>query len=203
MIRKTLIVSLLLLATTSLTSCATYSSRTYTPGSKADQVIFNNARKDIYPQQVRRNPVKYGDETIAWAGIVKDVELFQSRYGLSARILIEHRYFDWIEDHGAQAEVFFLSPRGEGDFMIFVKPDDQLSRKEAQQLVPVGTMVVAIGKIHVKTAQDKSIPLSLMTDYHQFIDRKWYRSDVFDYGREGEPIKKVQGGEYWEMRDSK
>lgn len=139
----------------------------------------------------------YGDETIAWAGVVKDVEIFQSRYGPAVKIQIEHRYFDWIEDHGAQPEVFFLSPRGEGEFIIFVKPDDKLSDKEARQLVPIGTMVVAVGKIHVKTAQDKTKPLALMTDYHQFIGKKWYRSDIFDYGRENDPITKVKNSEYW------
>src|SRR5216683_3245535 len=99
-------------ATVGLAACAGYSSRPYEPGSPAGQEAYKKARKDIYPRQVRQNPTRYGDDTMAWAGIVKDVALFQSDYGPAVRVLIEHRYFDWIEDHGAQPEVYFLSPRG-------------------------------------------------------------------------------------------
>ncbi len=194
---RTVIASLLAVTTVGLAACAGYSSRPYEPGSPAGQEAYKKARKDIYPRQVRQNPTRYGDDTMAWAGIVKDVALFQSDYGPAVRVLIEHRYFDWIEDHGAQPEAYFLSPRGEGEFMIIVKPEKQFGEKEIAQLIPVGTMAVAVGKIHVKAAQDKTRPLALLTQYFQFIDRKRYRTDVFDYGRENEPIKKVEGGEFW------
>jgi hypothetical protein len=194
---KKLLIASLLVVSTGLVACATYSSRPYAPNSSADQEVYVKARKNIYPQQVKQDPARYSNETIAWAGIVKKVELFQSDYGPAVSVLIEHRYFDWIEDHGAQPEVFFLSPRGEGEFMIIVKPEKQVEEKEISRLIPVGTMVIAVGKIYVKAAQDKTRPLALLTQYFQFIDRKWYRTDVFDYGRENEPMKKVQGGEYW------
>lgn len=191
------IASLLVVTTVGLAACAGYWSRPYTPNSPAGQEAYKTARKDIYPKQVRQNPTRYSDDTIAWAGIVKSAELFQSDYGPAVRVLIEHRYFDWIEDHGAQPEVYFLSPRGEGEFMIIVKPEKQFGEKGMGQLIPAGTMAIAVGQIHAKSAQDKTRPLALLTRYFQFIDRKWYRTDVLDYGRENEPIKKVEGGEYW------
>jgi len=109
MTKNTFIASLLVV-TTGLAACATYSSRPYAPSSPAGQEVYKKARKNIYPQQVKQNPTRYSDDTIAWAGIVKHVELFQSDYGPAVRVLIEHRYFDWIKDRGAQPEVYFLSP---------------------------------------------------------------------------------------------
>ncbi len=180
-----------------LTGCATYSSQPYTPPAQTDRELFSKARKDVYPRDVREHPARYRDETIAWAGVVKGVEVFRSRVGPSVKVLVEHRYFDWIEDHGAQPELFFLSPRGEGDFMIFLQPKGEMSSAEAARLIPPGTMVVAVGKVYLPTPADNKLPLALLTEYRQFIGRKWYRTDVFDYGREGEPIRKVEGGAFW------
>ena len=197
------LISLLLATIISLTGCATYSSKPYEATTPSGEEAYKSAQRNVYPGQVRQNPTQYADVPVAWAGVVKDVTLFQSKLGPSVRVLIEHRYFDWIEDHGAQPEVFFLSPRGEGEFVIFLKPEKQLDVKEARKLIAVGTMVVAIGKIYVKTAQDKTMPLALMYDYYQLIGQKWYRTDVFDYGREDEPIKKVQGSKFWGKYDPK
>lgn len=181
-----------------LSACATtFSSREYAPDTPERQAIYKKARKDVYPKQVRQNAARYADDTIAWAGIVKSTELFQSPYGPAVRVLIEHRYFDWIEDHGAQPERFFLSPRGEGDFLIIVKPDAGMDQKAIDRLVPPGTMAIAVGSPYVKAAEFKDKPLALLTDYFQFIEQKWYRTDVFDYGREGESIKRVEGGDFW------
>lgn len=188
-----------LLAAAGLSGCATdnFSSNVYTPPNKADREVFSKARRDVYPKQVRENPARYRDVSIAWAGIVKDVDVSRGKSGLSVVVLVEHHYFDWIEDHGAQPEVFFLSPRGEGNFMIVLEAKHEMTREEARRLLPAGTMLVAVGQIYLPTAGNKNIPLALLTDYSQFIEKKWYRTDVFDYGRNGEPIRRVEGGEFW------
>ncbi len=194
--KSRLIFSVLLLI--GLAGCATPGSKLFEPESREGKAAYSHARKDIYPQQVRENPERYANDTVVWAGIVKNVELFQSQYGPALMVRIAHHYFDWIEDHGAQPEVFFLSPRGEGDFMIILKPNRGMTQKEANESVPAGTMVVAVGKIYVKMAKNNNtMPLPLVEEYFQFIDRKWYRTDVFDYGRDKEPIKKVEGSKFW------
>lgn len=195
MLRRATIVLMLLAA--GLAGCATYSSGPFTPPAKTDQETFGKARKDVYPRDVREHPERYRDDSIAWAGIVKNVEVFRSRVGPSVKVLVEHRYFDWIEDHGAQPELFFLSPRGEGDFMIVLKPEGEMTSEEASRLIPAGTMVVAVGKVYMPSAADRRFPLALLTEYRQFIGAKWYRTDVFDYGRAGEPIRRVEGGAFW------
>ncbi len=197
---KRVMVAVLLVAAAAVSGCATdnsMSSRAYTPPDKADREVFSKARRDVYPKQVRENPARYRDVNIAWAGIVKDVDVVRSKSGLSVVVLVEHHYFDWIEDHGAQPEVFFLSPRGEGNFMIILEPKREMTKDEARKLLPAGTMLVAVGQIYQPTASDKKYPLVLLTDYRQFIDKKWYRTDVLDYGRDGEPSGRVEGSEFW------
>ncbi len=183
-----------------VSGCATNgsgSSRAYTPPDKADREVFAKAHKDVYPKQVRENPARYRDVSIAWAGIVKDVDVVRGKSGVTVVVLVEHHYFDWIEDHGAQPEAFFLSPRGEGNFVIFLEPKREMTQEEARRLLPAGMMLVAVGQVYLPTASDKKYPLVLLTEYREFIEKKWYRTDVVDYGREGEPIHRVQGSEYW------
>jgi hypothetical protein len=189
-------VSLVLLIVSGSAS-AVPSTREFTPESAEKQAIFQQARKDVYPKQARQHPERYAHDSIAWAGIVKDTELFQSKFGPAVKVLIQHHYFDWLENHGAQPEVFFLSPRGEGEFMIIIRPDEGLSNNQVRQLIPAGTMVVVVGRLYARSAQFKDKPLAVITQFFQFLDKKRYRTDVFDYGREGEPIKRVQGGKFW------
>lgn len=83
--------------------------------------------------------------------------------------------------------------------MIITKPDKALSQSEVAQLIPNGTMVVVVGQVDVRLAKDQTKPLVVLTRHYQFIDQKMYRADVFDYGREGEPIQRVQNGEFWKQ----
>lgn len=196
---RKMVFCLLLALAAGLSGCATYSSRPFTPAKRGEQKIFGKARKDVYPGQVRKHPARYRNTELAWAGIVKDVKLIHGKHGAGVIVLVQHHYFDWIEDHGAQPQRFFLSPRGEGNFIIALKPRDGMNQSEARRMLPVGTMVVAVGKIYLPSAKDKRYPLALLTDYYQFIGAKWYRTDVFDYGRAGGPIRRVKGGAFWKQ----
>ncbi|HXX73654.1 MAG TPA: hypothetical protein VEI50_00825 [Nitrospiraceae bacterium] len=198
-----LIITGITLTCITLSAGAGYYSKPFEPNMPEGREAYKQAQKDIYPKQVREKPEQYSDQTIAWVGIVKGTEPIVGRSGPAVLVLVEHRYFDWIEDHGAQPEVFFLSPRGEDEFMIVTKPEKQLTPDEAAQLISKGTMVVAVGQIDVRFAKDQTKPLALLTRYVQFIDHKMYRSDVFDYGRRDEAIKKVENGEFWKQYSKK
>jgi hypothetical protein len=168
-----------------------YYTADFKPSTERGVEAFARANKKIYPRQALENPELYRNETVAWAGIVKDISVFQSRMGPAARILLEHHYFDWFEDHGAQPEFFFLSPRGEGDFAIVLGPgefDEQNIKR-----VPAGLMVVAVGKPKVMSDPPRRKELFVLTEHYEFIKKTAYRMDVYDYGREGEPIKSVPG----------
>jgi hypothetical protein len=182
-----------------LSGCASYSSQPFTPASPGEQEILGKARKDVYPGQVRQDAARYRDTELAWAGIVSDLKIVHGKGGTSVAVLVEHRYFNWMEDHGAQPERFFLSPRGEGKFLIFLQPKGEMTESKARALIPAGTMVVAAGRIYVPSAADPRYPLALLADYYQFIRKEAYRTDVFDYGREGGPVRRVEGSPFWKQ----
>ncbi|MDD5169761.1 MAG: hypothetical protein PHN75_13145 [Syntrophales bacterium] len=172
-----------------------YHSLNFTPSSQTGIEALSKAKRNIYPKQVLENPELYRNESVAWVGIVKDIKTVQLDKGLVARIVLEHHYFDWIEDHGAQPEVFFLSPRGEGEFGIILGPGEFGS--DIRVRIPIGSMMVAIGKTMVM-GNFMHKELSVLTKHRQFFDKRAYRMDVYDYGREGEPIKNVTGSTFFE-----
>jgi hypothetical protein len=174
-----------------------YYSKLFKPANKGALQVYEAAKKDMYPQDIRGNKDLYSGETIAWAGIVKNVKLFDSDYGQVAHVIIEHRYFDWKEDHGKQSEIYFLSPRGEGHFSIFVNPKGKHDEQSIRKLIPLDSMVVAVGEIDTKMLSDDGLPIVMLTEYFEFIDKSKYRDDVFDYGREGEEIQRVENSNFW------
>lgn len=177
---------------------APYYTAEFKPSTQRGVETLVKANRKIYPKQVLENPELYRDAAVAWTGIVKDISVFQSRSGPAARVLLEHHYFDWFEDHGAQSEIFFLSPRGEGDFAIVLGPgefDDQTIKH-----VPAGLMLVAIGKPKVMSDPPRQKELFVLTEHYEFIKKTAYRMDVNDYGREGEPLKRVPGSSFFGAR---
>jgi hypothetical protein len=128
-----------------LSGChAAYYTADFKPSTGRGVEALARSNREIYPRMALENPELYRKETVAWAGIVKDIRVFQSRSGPAATIMLEHHYFDWYEDHGAQTELFFLSPRGEGDFAILLGPGE--FDEQTIMRVPAGLMVVAVGK---------------------------------------------------------
>lgn len=192
--------SLILLYTTVLTADILMNSQQYKPSTKDGRNIFKIADKEIYPRDVLSHKDSMRDKWIAWAGIVKKVEYLDTNFGPAARVIIEHHFFDWIEDHGAQNELFFLSPRGEADFEIFIPVN---AKKPENERLPLGIMAVVIGKPQVILDKDNKSHLIVLTKYHDFIKKSAFRMDVYDYGRNGEPIHKVKDSIFWQKYASK
>lgn len=175
-----------------LLACGTpgASSRDYTPRTPEDRRHFAEARRDIFPNDVRANPEAYAKQKVAWAGVVAETKLVSLKGQSTLLVVIDHHYFDWIEDHGAQREVFFLSPRGEGKLVILLAAKrDSMTQGEIDAAIPVGSMAVVIGTPKKPVDDAPGAPLIFLYDSFQFIDRQWYRTDMFDYGRPGEPLK--------------
>jgi hypothetical protein len=53
---------------------------------------------------------------VAWTGLIKEVDVVQTEDGPDVVYVLQHHYYDWIEDFGQQREIILLSPRGEGKF---------------------------------------------------------------------------------------
>ena len=120
-----------------------------------------------------------------WTGVITKVEIFSDISPRTARLTAEHHYVDWIENLSIQRERFFQSPRGEGAFAgrwILATPEDQ---KCVDQLT-VGDMLIAYG--YPRVIGGDYVGLNT-TQNLRAIKLQWYRTDILDYGRPGEPIK--------------
>ena len=153
------------------------SSRAYNGESEVERKLLHDARRDVYPDDVREDLESYRKATLAWPGIVVSSKP-DPKIPSMAMIVIEHHYWDWIEDHSIQKAKAFLSPRGEGQFVCHAElatlPKVALARAMAIAYArPVG---IKDGQLHAACLV-------------QFHAPDWYATDVFDYGRNGEGLK--------------
>jgi hypothetical protein len=155
-------------------------SKAYAPEDEAERKLFTQARRDVYPDDVRANPANYQSETLLWTGIVTDVAVVEPR---KYRLVVEHHYWDWIEDYSIQREVAFLSPRGEGRFECrFTAKSDVLP----EQIARLADMAIVYG---TPQQVDDSGTIIMICPYYKTLRRELYGTDIFDYGRNGSDLK--------------
>jgi len=169
------------------------------PGSKMYQGLsadeeehFKKANRELYPNDVRNNLQQYQSSKIAWPGLIVELKSTQKEGRLETKLLVEHHYYDWVLDYSIQWEKIFLSPRGEGPFAtVCVSRPDASASKEFQSYVAVGNLLILYG-----TPEKVEEGIIFVTcEYPRFITKGWFRTDIFDYGRSGEPVylKNVAG----------
>ena len=162
-------------------------SRQYQPLPKFEAGYFSTARRDVFPNDARKHPDQYTNTLVVWTGVITKMETVTNDAATHFVVFtVEHHYFDWVEDFGVQREHFFLSPRSEGVFQvgwIDQSPDDQRFLKQFS----VGDMLVAYG--YPQMHHDR-LGLNPTMNLRAFKPR-WYRMDVFDYGRPGEPVRQI------------
>jgi hypothetical protein len=174
---------LLLLLIPFLAGCP--SSNHYRPLPNWESKFYSQSRRDVFPDDVRRSPQQYAHTLVAWTGILRNIERGTDDNGGVAYLAIEHHYFDWIEDHSVQREIYFLSQRGEGTFRVawgIRNPDDEKFISQFH----VGDMIVAYG--YPAEVRNRVVGL-YPTMNLRAIDPRWFRTDVMEYGRPGEPAK--------------
>jgi hypothetical protein len=160
-------------------------SRSYTPLPQWERQFFEKARRDIFPDDVRKSPDLYKNTLIVWPGIIKAITFGTQDGTRIARFSIEHHFFDWIEDNGIQMEKYFLSPRSEGMFALAWPANTEEEEQFIQQFA-IGDMIIAYG--YPSMIKDELIGIYPAQNIRP-IKAKWYRTDVLDYGRPGEPSK--------------
>jgi len=52
-------------------------SRLYQPLPKWEAKFFAEARRDVFPRDVRQNPQRFRDDLVVWTGIIKKIEYVQ------------------------------------------------------------------------------------------------------------------------------
>lgn len=149
-------------------------SRPYQPISDWEQIEYDKANRDVHPDDVKKDTEKYRDTTIAWVGIISEVEIIEKQDHYEVILLAEHYYYDWIENFGPQTEIIFLSIRGEGKFKTkwAIKKSADISGFKDD----VGKMIIAYGIPH--SIADEVILLN--TTYIRLIENKWFaHSDIY------------------------
>lgn len=103
----------------------------YRPSTADEERAFFATRRDAHPRDVR------GPVDVAWAGVIRAFEVVDLGEQIELRLVLEHRYFNWMEDVVAQPTRYFVSPRGEGLFATrWSRP--RHAREEVRAHVHVG-----------------------------------------------------------------
>ncbi|MBS0177690.1 MAG: hypothetical protein JSR20_02880 [Nitrospira sp.] len=165
-----------------LSGCPFPRSEMYKGFSEAEKTHFSAADLGAFPNDARNDIERYRTKHVAWPGFITELKSIQKDGMHYSRIVVEHHYYDWILDHSIQKEKVFLSPRGEGVFATLcpskLKDENMIADTLNNMLIVYGTP---------EKVEDGMLYVSC--DYAKLIKREWVRTDVFDYGRPGEPVK--------------
>ena len=162
-------IAILILPSIAVAGCLSIvpGSRPYTPADTAEKQLLSQARRDVFPDDVRANPDLYRATVVLWSSIVRKVDTSEG----NVTVVFEHHYWDFIEDYSARKAIAFLSPRGEGNF----KAAFPLGVK-----VTVGDMALVYGTPD-KVESDGTVVLAERSI--RTLRQELYATDVWDYGR--------------------
>ena len=155
-------------------------SRGYRPGSPSEEEAFAATRRDVHPRDADAVEV-------AWAGVIRAFEVDDFADRIELRFVLEHRFFDWIEDYSVQRERYFVSPRGEGLFAARW-PMPREARAEVRDHVHVGDLLLVYGPASRTGGRLAVDPAR----YVRLVVPDLWRDDIFDYGRDGEPARTLR-----------
>lgn len=164
-------------------------SRLYRPVSVAEEMELAAASRTVYPADVRANPASAANSSIAWAGIITEIAIADYGEFLETTLILEHHYFLWVESWGSSPVPFLLSPRGEGTFETTwrMTPDSWQRRLDRFTGKGIGNLVLVYGKPLI--VDDNRIVVE--ATHIREIDSTQYTTDYADFGREGEPLKRI------------
>ena len=151
----------------------------YHPVSDWEQGEFDKADFSVYPDDVRENRTKYQSTTLAWPGIIVESELNEYDTYLEENYLLEHHYYDWLEDFSPFPERIWLSPRGEGLFKTSWRLKKEANLSEIQEFSEPGVLLIVYGKA-ISIENDI---IEVEASYIRGILEEYYTTERLDYGR--------------------
>ena len=162
-----------------LTGC----TRVYKPVSKWEKSVYAQARKDVYPDDVRYGDARDQEDLLVWPGILKKADLREQGDTIWMSLTVEHHYYDWLEDSSMRK--YWLSPRGEGIFTVAWSVPIDWGLEECRKQVRPGAMVIVYGR--PKGAGGGLIRFG-HAEYIRLIPKMFYGTDILDYGRHDERV---------------
>ncbi|HMN67937.1 MAG TPA: hypothetical protein PKC28_05295 [Bdellovibrionales bacterium] len=129
----------------------------FQPAGPTERQFFAASDSRIHPNDVRAGFAKYKNSTVSWVGVVKSARLEEPKeypeFGFW-HIRAVHHYYDWKVDHSVQRERFFLSSKGEGEFVVIVPVKRYTADQRVVEIEKTGNsyrpgnMIVAYGRPH-------------------------------------------------------
>jgi hypothetical protein len=149
--------------------------RLYHPENSREELLWAKARRDVFPEDVRRRIEAYRGELLVWPGIITLVHQDAGNQGPSSTLIIAHHYWDWVEQPGGRQERVWLSPRGEGFFQCARPLTESAARADVRD-----ELAVVYG--YPERVLDNDIVHMRCVDLRRF-HRSAYATDVLEYGR--------------------
>jgi len=160
----------------------------YQPCSEWEIEEYKKANVYVFPDDIRDSLNKYRDTVVAWPGIIQAHNFAPYEDRVDLELVLEHHYYDWLEDFSIQREKIFLSPRGEGLFYAIWPLKKDVDIEEFDKSVLNGDLVIVYG--YPDTIFSDSTIMVRSTYIRSFLEN-YFRTDIMDYGRVYEPITKI------------
>jgi hypothetical protein len=168
------------------------SSASYKPINPGEDEALKKADKSILPQDIKNSTQTYDNISVVWTGIVEKMNIYKTKNDETVvDIYLQHRYYDFIEDFSIQQEKMFVSPFGEGEFILRKKIDKKIPIEELKRELPNAVFkecfLITYGRIG-KT--DNEIPL-LEYENMRIVFPENYATNIFSYKFERDKNKNI------------
>jgi hypothetical protein len=159
------------------------SSNSYKPDDW-EKPFYEAALKTAFPSDLIKAPGKYQDQLIHLVGIVDSVYIDSSTQQVN--ILLENHYWDYIEDYSIQDEVMFVSPKGDGKFIVTLDSSYRSGIERLKKFSAERKLFLVYGNFkEIKNG----LPLINAVQL-KYIDYEQYSTAIFTY-----EIKRNEKGE--------
>ncbi|MFQ5607150.1 MAG: hypothetical protein ACE5GA_04325 [Candidatus Zixiibacteriota bacterium] len=154
---------------------------------------MDRADKSILPSDVRSNFEAYQGQFTHWVGVIDTfmIESVQNYYVLT--IVLDQKYYDYIEDFSIQQERMFVSPKGEGryyyrKFLADIHPDS--AKSELGVLAARQNLGFCYGEIVSLKDGDPVLRGGRIRFVHEAV----YATNIFSYVVERDSLGRVVVG---------
>lgn len=184
---------ILLISVSFLLSNCGPSSRLYKPEAW-EEPLLKESTKEYMPSDVIKNPEKYKGEFIHWIGIVDTFYLQEKDNEVITDLVFDQKYYDYIEDFSIQQETMFISPFGEGKF-ILRKTMTKTAADSVKEFLNYLVQDKSLGFCYGNFVELKeSLPI-LESKGVRFIPEAYYATNIFSYEVERDSLGNVVIGE--------
>jgi len=177
-------------------------SAPYKPTNPGEDEALKNATKSILPFDVKRASQSVESKSVVWTGIVKKLDVYSKDNETIADIYLEHRYYDFIEDFSIQQEKMFVSPFGEGEYILRQKMNSKIPfeeiKKEHPKIIFRECFLITYGKVG---KIENGIPL-LEYENLRIVFPENYATNIFSYKFERDKNKNLVLEENGEPKQS-